>query len=91
MQERLSQFSFDRLSAQAYWSEDVAIEWYRTTRRLVQEQSTLEACLSTIANQWDVAKNHLQGELKEILSEGLEEMKESLTTKFLQHHERGRR
>ena len=88
---RLSHFSFDGLTAADLWSEEVAIEWYRTTGRLVQEQTTEEACLTTIAKQWDMAKQHLQGELKEILSEGLAEMKESLTSKFLQHRERSRR
>ena len=88
VKERLSQFSFDGFTSQDLWSQDVAIEWHRTTGRLVQEQSTLEACLATIANQWDAAQLHLQGELKQILSGGLTEMKESLTARLLQHHER---
>ena len=93
-------YVLDRLSAyleclsscveQNIWSEEETIQWYKTTCRVVQEQSSLEACLTTMATRWDQAESFLPSSVKDIISEGLAEMEESLTTKFLQHQERMR-
>ena len=76
---------------QTLWSEQETIEWYQSIRHSVEAETSLEACLATIAAQWDQAEPHLHGDVKDIISEGLAELRQSLTANFHQHREKSRR
>ena len=91
--ERLTRcgYCFSVHDEQTLWSEQETIKWYQSLRRFLEDETSLEACLAIIASQWDQAEPHLLGDVKDIISEGVAELRESLTAKFHQHRERSRR